>query len=248
MFSTVYYSALEKRERYSHGHNSPDSAERSLFLCALDRKLQFPLAMKMMFNYEFSSREDRILREMGNELVPVMDKSVRGLLRRDQRPADSSHPNVVEIYTAFVDTMPILPRAEELYPSALPFDVFPDGLGRSRTMFIVMRRYSMTLFEYLVNYRCGIRTGQICLGQLLEALVYLAQQKISHRDMKSNNILVDFDDPTDAPRLVLSDFGCCLSNGDDLQLDYPHSNVDLGATSPFDPRKLGVRNRAEPGE
>lgn len=44
-------------------------------------------------------------------------------------------------------------------------------------------------------------------GQLMEALVFLYEQSVSHRDLKSDNILLDFDDERDIPHLVVSDFG-----------------------------------------
>jgi serine/threonine protein kinase len=39
------------------------------------------------------------------------------------------------------------------------------------------------------NYYCG----RVLFGQLLEALVFLYENNVSHRDIKSDNILLSFD-------------------------------------------------------
>lgn len=52
----------------------------------------------------------------------------------------------------------------------------------------------MTLREYVLTRKRNYWVGRVMYGQLLEALVYLYDHQISHRDMKSDNILLDFDD------------------------------------------------------
>lgn len=51
----------------------------------------------------------------------------------------------------------------------------------------------MTLREYILTRKRNYWTGRVLFGQLLEAIVFLFDNQISHRDMKSDNILLDFD-------------------------------------------------------
>ena len=50
------------------------------------------------------------------------------------------HPNIVDMLGVFVDPVPTLSDGMTNYPAALPHRVNPDGLGRNKTMFIVMKR------------------------------------------------------------------------------------------------------------
>lgn len=54
-----------------------------------------------------------------------------------------AHANVVKLYTAFVDEMPILPGAAELFPAALPPDLLLTGQQPLQTMFLVLKRSVM---------------------------------------------------------------------------------------------------------
>lgn len=59
----------------------------------------------------------------------------------------------------------------------------------------------------------------------------MVTNKIAHRDLKSDNILLDTSE-SDAPILVITDFGCCLAdetNG--LYLPYGSDEVDKGGNS-----------------
>lgn len=51
----------------------------------------------------------------------------------------------------------------------------------------------MTLREFLLTCDPTVRTRVLLIAQLLEAIRFLNEQKIAHRDLKSNNILLDFD-------------------------------------------------------
>lgn len=55
----------------------------------------------------------------------------------------------------------------------------------------------MTLRDYLVDLKrkCEDRTARILFGQLLEGCVFLYNNMVAQRDMKSDNILLEFDDP-----------------------------------------------------
>lgn len=80
------------------------------------------------------------------------------------------------------------------------------------------------------------------LGQLLEALVFLYENTISHRDMKSDNVLLNFDDDCDIPHLVLSDFGCAQTTS--FILPYENEFTNLGGNLSL--RSPEIR-RAQPG-
>lgn len=54
-------------------------------------------------------------------------------------------------------------------------------------------RYRTTLREYVLTYKRNYWSGRVMFGQLLEALVFLYENNVSHRDLKSDNILLDFD-------------------------------------------------------
>lgn len=75
-------------------------------------------------------------------------------------------------------------------------------------------RYEMTLHQYVTTHGCSDeKKAELMLCQLLEGAAYLNSLNIAHRDLKSNNILVEVD-CCGVPRLVITDFGCCLAGGD----------------------------------
>lgn len=133
---------------------------------------------------------------MGPELVPLVKKPKAFKPGRfgSIHTLPANHPNVIKLHTAFIDVMPILPGAEKLYPEALPFmsDYVPLE-QEPKTLFIVMKRYRMTLRDYMATARRNYWTSRVMYGQLLEAVVFLYDHKIAHRDMKSDNVLLDFD-------------------------------------------------------
>ncbi|CAF1119285.1 unnamed protein product [Didymodactylos carnosus] len=151
----------------------------------------FNLAIKMMFNYGVQSNSASLLKVMDRELLPL--KEVQ-------------HPNIVRIYSYFVDNFPLLPEAYQYYPMAIPSKYGPDGYGRNKTLFIVMKRYDMTITEYLREKDPSIGDRLLLMSQMFEALLYLNQQSLVHRDLKSDNILVC----SETGELVLADFGCAL--------------------------------------
>ena len=123
------------------------------------------------------------------------------------------HPNIVEILTAFADQVPGMPGDQQLYGDALPARLNPSGCGRNMSLFLVMRRYDCSLREYLDLYRDQLtaRVSMILLTQLLEGIAFLNQVGVAHRDLKSDNILVHLAGGVAYPRLVITDFGCCLA-------------------------------------
>lgn len=115
---------------------------------------------------------------------------------------------------------------------ALPTRINPDGYGRNMSLFLLMKRYNYSLREYLRRYTIDMRTSILLYAQLLEAVAHLYRYGIAHRDLKSDNILIEMNIDESPPVLVLSDFGCCLadkSNG--LYLPYTSADIDKGGNT-----------------
>ncbi|ETN75683.1 hypothetical protein NECAME_12183 [Necator americanus] len=100
---------------------------------------------------------------------------------------------------------------------------------RISSLFRNVGKYHMTLRSYLVDLKrkCSDRVARILFGQLLEGCVFLYDNIVAQRDMKSDNILLEFDDPEEVPHLVISDFGCALATGSWL-VKYVDDTIDLG--------------------
>lgn len=89
--------------------------------------------------------------------------------------------------------------------------------------------YDCSLKKYLSDSLPNVRTAILLLAQLLEGVVHINMQGVAHRDLKSDNILLDLQEDS-APILVITDFGCCLAdkiNG--LQLPYNSMEIDKGS-------------------
>uniref|UniRef100_A0A3Q1JJM6 Serine/threonine-protein kinase PINK1, mitochondrial n=1 Tax=Anabas testudineus TaxID=64144 RepID=A0A3Q1JJM6_ANATE len=203
---------------------------RSLTCCSLRN---FPLAVKMMWNMGAGSSSEAIFESMSQELVPAGPLALKQ--ENEQITLDghfgvlpktlSAHPNVIRVFRAFTADVPLLPGAQEEYPDVLPARLNPDGLGNNRTLFLVMKNYPYTLRQYLKESTPGRRQGSLMMLQLLEGVDHLCRQGVAHRDLKSDNILLEFDSGqkmfNGCPRVVITDFGCCLAQGDSsLQLPY----------------------------
>ncbi|NXC49650.1 PINK1 kinase, partial [Penelope pileata] len=199
------------------------------------QKAGFPLAIKMMWNLSETSSSGAILQEMSHELVPATRAALAGAYgavscRRKPvlgRKMLQPHPNIIQVLRAFTSSVPLLPGALTEYPDVLPLSLNPRGLGRSRTLFLVMKNYPCTLRQYLRDHRPDARLSTMMILQLLEGVDHLVQHGIAHRDLKSDNILVEFDS-AGCPWLVISDFGCCLADDVGLRLPMNSSCVDLG--------------------
>ncbi|XP_058500119.1 serine/threonine-protein kinase PINK1, mitochondrial [Solea solea] len=209
---------------------------RSVMCCSLRN---FPLAIKMMWNLGAGSSSEAILKSMSQELVPAAAQAVKqgkehiildgqfGVLPRRV----SAHPNVIRVYRAFTADVPLLPGAQEEYPDVLPTRLNPAGLGNNRTLFLVMKHYPYTLRQYLEVSTPDCRQGSLMVLQLLEGVDHLCRQGVAHRDLKSDNVLLEFDSGG-CPRLVISDFGCCLAQRDSsLQLPFNSMWVSKGGNA-----------------
>ncbi|KFP89308.1 hypothetical protein N311_05021, partial [Apaloderma vittatum] len=205
-------------------------------------KEAFPLAIKMMWNISvrMSVENAELVKAklwlsgtgdvdclMNGDRCDLWDllmcrKPVLG--RKKLQP----HPNIIQVIRAFTSSVPLLPGAFVDYPDVLPLSLNPRGIGYSRTLFLVMKNYPCTLRQYLQESSPDVRLSTMMILQLLEGVDHLVRHGIAHRDLKSDNILVEFDS-AGCPWLVITDFGCCLADENiGLRLPFTSSYVDRG--------------------
>ncbi|EDL13262.1 PTEN induced putative kinase 1, isoform CRA_c [Mus musculus] len=181
------------------------------------------------------SSSEAILSKMSQELVPASRVALDGEYgavtyrrSRDGPKQLAPHPNIIRVFRAFTSSVPLLPGALADYPDMLPPHYYPEGLGHGRTLFLVMKNYPCTLRQYLEEQTPSSRLATMMTLQLLEGVDHLVQQGIAHRDLKSDNILVEWDSDG-CPWLVISDFGCCLADQHvGLRLPFNSSSVERG--------------------
>ncbi|XP_077007128.1 serine/threonine-protein kinase PINK1, mitochondrial isoform X2 [Tamandua tetradactyla] len=198
----------------------------------------FPFAIKMMWNISAGSSSEAIFNAMSQELVPASRVALAGeygavTYRKSKGSLKQlvPHPNIIRVLRAFTSSVPLLPGALADYPDVLPPHLHPTGLGHGRTLFLVMKNYPCTLRQYLHMKTPSPHLATMMTLQLLEGVDHLVQQGIAHRDLKSDNILVELD-ADGCPWLVITDFGCCLADESiGLQLPFTSWYVDLGGNS-----------------
>ncbi len=99
------------------------------------------------------------------------------------------------------------------------------------SLFLVMRRYDCSLKEFLQRFEESPppwRVSLVVLTQLLEAVAHMVDNGVAHRDLKTDNVLMDLSGGPEFPSAVVSDFGCCLADRSDLRLPFPTKHVDRG--------------------
>lgn len=150
---------------------------------------------------------------------------------REQTVTLPPHPNVVLMFGVFCDQVPNLAPGASLYPMALPQRLNPNGYGRNMSLFLLMKRYNHRLCDYLQLVDVQMRTRILVFAQLLEGVAHLNRYGVAHRDLKSDNILIDLNDDVH-PVVVLSDFGCCLADRTHgLHLPFVSNDVDKGGNA-----------------
>ncbi|XP_053679368.1 serine/threonine-protein kinase Pink1, mitochondrial [Anopheles nili] len=192
---------------------------------------EYPLALKMMFNYAIQSNAMAIQKAMFSEIVPAKRRPAENVLEKNLMETTNvlpPHPNIVEMYGVFCDQVPDLSMSATLYPMALPQRLNPQGCGRNMSLFLLMKRYSINLKDYLAQPGLDMRTRILLFAQLLEAVAHLNRHGVSHRDIKSDNILIDLR-PNMPPTLVLTDFGCCIADKrHGLRIPYTSDEIVRG--------------------
>jgi len=225
-------------------NDSPDCLEKKPPTPDLDHDL----AIKMMFNYDVESNALALFRCMEKELLPAQTEHGVELLgnwhnghRDKEKTRLPPHPNIVSMYGGFVDEMPVLLDAMGSYPDALPQRINPEGFGRNKTLFLVMKRYPWTLREYVASHTLSVRQSLILLTQLVEAMLHMTDHNVAHRDLKSDNIFIE--DINRCPHLVVSDFGDCLQTND-LRLHYYTDEISKGGNAALQAPEI---SSAQPG-
>lgn len=208
-----------------HQYNAEASIER------------YPLALKMMFNYDIQSNAMAILKAMYKETVPAKRRNYSEMdgwekILMERTAFLPPHPSIVEMYGVFCDQVPDLHMSTSLYPMALPPRLNPQGYGRNMSLFLLMKRYNCSLHDYVTQTNAiPMRTRILLFAQLLEAVSHLNRYGVVHRDLKSDNILIEIRAEM-PPALVLSDFGCCIAdkiNG--LKIPYTSDEIDKGGNT-----------------
>lgn len=199
---------------------------------------RYPLALKMMFNYDIQSNALSILRAMYKETVPARQRHMNEAsdewerLLQNQTLTLPPHPNIVTMFGFFCDEVRNFPDGHLLYPIAQPQRINPNGYGRNMSLYLLMKRYDYSLRNLLDAVELSTRAKLLLLTQLLEAVAHINRHGIAHRDLKSDNILIEMNDDNSPPVLVLSDFGCCLADKvHGLQVPYNSYDIDKGGNA-----------------
>lgn len=179
------------------------------------------VVIKYLFNYDVESNYSQILKMFWNEALPTKlvggQEQLYSWLTDHVKKKLPSHHNIVTMYNVFPGAIPDLDEAMQHFECALPRDRYPNSFGRNMTLCLVMKRYEMTLKDYLSTYNPSMKVRTMLLAQLLEGILHLSNYTVAHRDLKSNNILLEGVPTTDnseeiCPHLVITDFGCCLED------------------------------------
>lgn len=192
-------------------------------------------ALKMMFNYSAASNSHAILKAMSKELLPLRTPfRLSEDMMMDSIEYLPPHPNIVVMHFAFTDFVPSIPDSSLIYPSALPARLNPvGGYGRNMSLFILMKKYNTDLRRYLSERGTGwsVRERILLLTQLLEGVAHLNNHGTAHRDLKSDNILLDTSEADTCPQLVITDFGCSYTNKSSLSMQYSSADTPLGGNA-----------------
>lgn len=250
-FEVIMESDYDVESEFSNNIlTTSDVQAESADLPFFQNQEKYDLAIKMMFNYDFESNADTIFQGMIKEITPARfspemeEESLWLVKHRVKLKTLPPHSNIVDMQGIFVDHVPKIDNDEHRYPAALPTRLNPEnGLGRNKTLFLVMKKYDMTLKSFVSQTDVNLNTRCSLVAQLMEGIAHMTEHGVAHRDLKSDNILVDLSNGE--PKLVISDFGCCLAEPEyGLMIPYNTSNVDKGGNAALMPPEIAL---AEPG-
>lgn len=252
-FEVIMESDYDVESEFSNNILTTNDVEAEFFNADLpffQNQEKYDLAIKMMFNYDFESNADTIFQGMIKEITPARlspemeEESLWLVKHRVKLKTLPPHSNIVDMQGIFVDHVPKIDNDEHRYPAALPTRLNPEnGLGRNKTLFLVMKKYDMTLKSFVSQTDVNLNTRCSLVAQLMEGIAHMTEHGVAHRDLKSDNILVDLSNGE--PKLVISDFGCCLAEPEyGLMIPYNTSNVDKGGNAALMPPEIAL---AEPG-
>lgn len=236
----VKYQSNSSRSEVENERNTNEGSSTMNFNDEKTADIEnYPLALKMMFNYDIQSNAMAILRAMYKETIPAVNKycnsDAEGWEKQlmEQTVQLPPHPNIVLMVGVFCAQVPNLMQSSSLYPMALPQRLNPQGYGRNMSLFLLMKRYEYSMCEYLKSSKdISMRTRLLLFAQLLEGVAHLYRHGVAHRDLKSDNILIDLNGNDIHPILVLSDFGCCLADKNNgLTLPYTSMDTDKGGNT-----------------
>ncbi|XP_030568298.1 uncharacterized protein LOC115768021 [Drosophila novamexicana] len=223
---------------YTQQEQQQQQREQELNATACSSIERYPLALKMMFNYDIQSNALSILRAMYKETVPARQRRMNASAEEWERLLQHQtltlppHPNVVCMFGFFCDEVRNFTDGHLLYPIAQPQRINPQGYGRNMSLYLLMKRYDYSLRGLLDANELSSRTKILLLAQMLEAVTHLSRHGVAHRDLKSDNVLIELQPNDQSPLLVLSDFGCCLADKvHGLRLPYAANDIDKGGNA-----------------
>lgn len=223
---------------YTQQEQQQQQREQELNATACSSIERYPLALKMMFNYDIQSNALSILRAMYKETVPARQRRMNASAEEWERLLQHQtltlppHPNVVCMFGFFCDEVRNFTDGHLLYPIAQPQRINPQGYGRNMSLYLLMKRYDYSLRGLLDTNELSSRTKILLLAQMLEAVTHLSRHGVAHRDLKSDNVLIELQPNDQSPLLVLSDFGCCLADKvHGLRLPYAANDIDKGGNA-----------------
>jgi len=141
-----------------------------------------------------------------------------------------SHDNIVRLFCEFIDE--ITEEIRSHLPVALQqyaVENARDGTTRNRrTQYVLLEYFDRNLKQFLdFTFPPPVHVPASMVTRMLvhvgSALLHLETQRVVHRDIKLDNILVELDpnDTTNIKRCVLSDFGTAVQLDENLCLSVP---------------------------
>ena len=123
------------------------------------------------------------------------------------------HPNIIPILREFTDRPPR--EYIDLYPPDISTAVVKEVGGEARTTLCILMPILENFEEYLRREfaRLDVKKKIAFISDVADALKFLFDYHVVHRDMKLNNLLIDA-----AGRIILSDFGFALQTREDMKM------------------------------